>query len=82
MGMGAHRVMASVSASMGAARKRNGDEVDGRIGSLINNFTPSAMGCSSPYGPTTFGPLRSCMYPRTFRSIRVRKATASRTGTI
>lgn len=29
-----------------------------------------------------FGPLRSCMYPRIFRSTNVRKATASRTGTI
>lgn len=29
-----------------------------------------------------FGPLRSCMYPSTFRSRRVRKATARRTGTI
>lgn len=29
-----------------------------------------------------FGPLRSCMYPRIFRSTNVRKATASRIGTI
>lgn len=29
-----------------------------------------------------FGPFRSCMYPRTFRSINVKKATARRTGTI
>ena len=29
-----------------------------------------------------FGPLRSCMYPKTFRSTNVRKATASRIGTI
>lgn len=28
------------------------------------------------------GPLRSCIYPRTFRSRRVRKATARRTGTM
>lgn len=28
------------------------------------------------------GPLRSCMYPRTFRSISVRNATASKTGTM
>jgi hypothetical protein len=28
------------------------------------------------------GPFRSCMYPRTFRSSRVRKATANRTGTM
>lgn len=28
------------------------------------------------------GPFRSCIYPRTFRSSRVRKATANRTGTM
>lgn len=29
-----------------------------------------------------FGPFRNCIYPRTFRSINVKKATARRTGTI
>lgn len=59
--MGAHSVMASVRASIGVSRNSSGDDVDGRTGSLINSFTPSAIGCSRPYGPTTFGPLRSCM---------------------
>lgn len=27
-----------------------------------------------------FGPFRSCIYPRTFRSSKVRKATAKRMG--
>lgn len=44
MGIGAHSVKARVSASIGAARNRNGDDVDGRIGSLINSLIPSAMG--------------------------------------
>lgn len=44
MGIGAHSVMANVSASMGVARNRKGDDEDGRMGSLINNFTPSAIG--------------------------------------
>lgn len=43
-GMGAHRVRASVRASIGAAKKRTGEAVEGRTGSLINSFTPSAMG--------------------------------------
>lgn len=47
-GMGAHRERASVRASIGVARKRNGEEVEGRMGSLMNSLTPSAMGCSSP----------------------------------
>lgn len=44
MGIGAHRVIARVSASMGVARNKKGDDVDGRIGSLMNSLTPSAMG--------------------------------------
>lgn len=46
--MGAHRVRARVRASMGVARKRKGEDVEGRTGSLINSFTPSAMGWRSP----------------------------------
>ena len=29
---------------MGAKRNKTGEEVEGRTGSLINNFTPSAIG--------------------------------------
>ena len=81
-GIGAQRERARVKASIGAKRNKIGEEVEGRIGSLIKSLTPSAMGWRRPYGPTMLGPLRSCIYPRTFRSIRVRKATARRTGTI
>lgn len=42
--MGAHNISARVRASMGVARNKNGEEVDGRIGSLINSLTPSAIG--------------------------------------
>lgn len=48
MGMGAHKISARVRASMGARRKRTGEEVEGRMGSLINSFTPSAIGWRSP----------------------------------
>lgn len=48
MGMGAHKVMARVSASIGVRRNKIGEEVDGRTGSLINSFTPSAIGCKRP----------------------------------
>lgn len=47
-GMGAHKVRARVSASIGVAINRIGEEVDGRTGSLIKSLTPSAMGWSSP----------------------------------
>lgn len=59
--MGAQRVSASVRASIGARRKRRGEEEEGRTGSLMNSLIPSAIGCRSPHGPTTFGPLRSCI---------------------
>lgn len=42
--MGAHRVMARVRASMGVSKNRIGEEVEGRMGSLINSLTPSAIG--------------------------------------
>lgn len=61
MGIGAQSVMARVNASMGVSRKRIGEEVDGRTGSLMKSFTPSAMGCRRPYGPTILGPFRSCI---------------------
>lgn len=59
--MGAHRVRARVRASIGVKRNSTGEEVDGRTGSLMNSLTPSAIGCRSPYGPTMFGPFRSCI---------------------
>ena len=72
--------MASERARRGARTRRSGEECDGRTGSLINSFTPSATGWSRPWGPTMLGPLRNCMYPRVFRSRRVRNATATRIG--
>jgi len=44
MGIGAQRVRAKVRASTGVARNRKGEEVEGRMGSLIKSFTPSAIG--------------------------------------
>ena len=59
--MGAHSVSARVRARVGLAINKTGEEVEGRIGSLMNSLTPSAIGWRSPYGPTTLGPFRSCM---------------------
>lgn len=44
MGMGAHRVMASVRASIGVSKNNSGEDVEGRTGSLIKSLTPSAIG--------------------------------------
>lgn len=61
IGRGIHIVRARVRARMGAMMNMNGEDVSGRRGSLVNNFTASAAGWRSPYGPTTLGPFRSCM---------------------
>ena len=44
MGRGAHKVRARVRANIGAKRKRMGEAVEGRTGSLVNSLTPSAIG--------------------------------------
>lgn len=61
MGRGIHMVRARVRARIGAIINMDGEDVDGRKGSLINSFTASAAGWRSPYGPTTLGPFRSCI---------------------
>lgn len=60
-GSGAHTIIARVRAKVGANKNRTWDDDDGRIGSLVNNFTPSAIGWSSPKGPIILGPLRCCI---------------------
>lgn len=81
IGMGIHIEIARVKAREGAMIKRDIDDVDGRKGSLMNNFNASAIGCRMPYGPTMFGPFRNCMYPKIFRSTKVKNAIARRMGT-
>lgn len=34
-----------------------------------------------PYGPTIFGPFRSCIYPKILRSTSVKNAMAIKIGT-
>lgn len=69
-------------ARIGAMINIETEDVRGRKGSFVNSLMPSATGCRSPKGPTIFGPLRNCIYPRTFRSTNVRKATANKMGII
>ena len=47
-GMGAQRVREMVRANIGATRNRRGEEEEGRTGSLIKSFTPSAIGWRRP----------------------------------
>lgn len=60
-GNGIQIVIARRRASIGVMMNRRGEEVEGRIGSLMKSLTPSATGCSSPKGPTMFGPFRACI---------------------
>ncbi len=61
IGRGVQIVRAKVRAKIGAIINIEIDEVRGRRGSFVNNFTASANGCRMPYGPITFGPFRSCI---------------------
>lgn len=81
IGIGIHRLKARVSESVGAIMNSDVDVANGRRGSLINSFIASANGWRTPYGPTIFGPFRSCMYPKIFRSTSVRNAMAIKIGT-
>lgn len=75
-------VKARLRARIGAKINIEIDDVAGRSGSLIKSLIASAIGWSRPYGPTTLGPFRNCIYPKTFRSTSVRNATARRIGII
>lgn len=78
MGIGAQDVRASVSARIGDSVNRRGEDMVGFVASFVMSFSPSAIGCNRPKGPTRLGPFRCCIYPRSFRSSRVRNATAIR----
>lgn len=48
MGNGIHIIRAKVKARVGAIINRVSDDVNGCMGSLVNNLTASAIGCSRP----------------------------------
>lgn len=48
MGRGIHIVRASDRAKIGAIMNIDAEDVSGHSGSLVNNFTASAIGCSRP----------------------------------
>lgn len=50
----------------------------GKESSLAKSLIASANGCGNPIKLTLFGPLRIWIYPRIFRSRRVKKAMAIR----
>ena len=54
----------------------------GKFVSFLHNLAASAKGVRSPIMPGLLGPLRVWIYPKNFRSKRVKNATATRTDTI
>ena len=67
---------------MGASKNTILSDPDGIIISFVNNLIPSANGWSSPNGPTTLGPLLSCIEAITFLSKYVSNATNINRGNI
>ena len=67
-GITAHPAILNTIVITGAKRKTTLLEFVGIIFSFVNNFIASAKGWNSPNGPTTFGPLRSCIAPKIFLS--------------
>lgn len=80
IGSGIHIDRANSRDSVGAITNKEVDVLMGRSGSLMKSFIASANGWRMPYGPTILGPLRSCIYPKNFRSTNVRNAMAIRIG--
>lgn len=61
IGSGIHKLRARLRDRVGAIINRVVEVAKGRRGSLMNSFIASANGWRTPYGPTMFGPFRSCM---------------------
>ena len=54
------------------ARLKIGRSADAGIrSSFSSSFTPSAIGCSRPCGPTRYGPMRDCRRAANLRSSSV-----------
>ena len=66
---------AVITTQTGANQKTILSAPDGIRSSLMISFRASAMGCSSPCGPTRMGPMRTCMWAITLRSNQFMKMT-------
>src|SRR5262249_8165753 len=59
---------AATTAMYGATKKIQRSAFSGMKSSLVSSFNPSAIGWSSPHGPTRIGPSRACINAEIFRS--------------
>ena len=62
-GITAHAASAGISITTGARKNSDRSACDGEMISLIISLNASAIGCSSPSGPTRLGPMRICIQP-------------------
>ena len=74
-GMTAKTTIVGMKMATGPAQKMNLSALRGVIGSLRRSLSASATGCSSPLGPTRFGPMRFCIKATTRRSIQMNAST-------
>jgi len=72
-----HKMRARNKASMGEKMKGRVLANIGVLSSFVKSFNASAIGWGMPDKLTLFGPLRNWMYPRIFRSKRVKNAIAN-----
>src|SRR6185503_1383332 len=79
-GMTEKTMNADATAMYGAKKKIQRSAFSGMKSSLTSSLRPSAIGCSSPHGPTRIGPSRACMNAEIFRSRYVAYATQSATS--
>ena len=73
---GANGIVAKISRhgtrkTIGARLKIGRSAASGIRSSFSSSFTPSAIGCSSPCGPTRYGPMRDCSRAANLRSSSV-----------
>jgi hypothetical protein len=78
-GITANPIKAGTNAKIGAMLNRNLLAPAGMMSSLKKSLMASAIGWRIPYGPTSMGPMRSCIHPSTFLSARVRISTVTMT---
>ena len=80
-GITAQTITGSTNEIIGARRNTALSAPEGMTISLTMYFTKSAKLCSSPHGPTTFGPRRICTAAQTLRSAYIRNARLTRITT-
>ena len=80
-GMTANATKAQIVEMTGARKYTGLSALTGRISSLNASLSPSASDCSSPNGPTRFGPTRCCIRATTRRSSQIMNSVRSTPST-